>query len=163
MRAPRAFRLAFEASQICAHVVSQATNDTPPNVEQATARQIVEAISTNREQCDSVFGTGTFCRSIDRGQQLQSGLEVMICVDLLCGHYRRARDISRRVHTFVGDSENTTDVECCYGHARRVARAEVERDGYAGPIEVEIFIESVWSMPLDLLLPLVKGPFLAQV
>jgi sugar phosphate isomerase/epimerase len=45
---------------------------------------------------------------------------------------------------------------------RRI-RAAVERTGYVGPIEVEIFNESVWNMPLDLLLPLVKQRFLAHV
>jgi sugar phosphate isomerase/epimerase len=43
---------------------------------------------------------------------------------------------------------------------RRIREA-VERAGYAGPIEVEIFNEAVWSMPLDTLLPLVKERFLA--
>jgi sugar phosphate isomerase/epimerase len=42
-------------------------------------------------------------------------------------------------------------------------RGAVERTGYAGPIEVEIFNESVWSMPLDSLLPLLKERFLAHV
>ena len=38
----------------------------------------------------------------------------------------------------------------------RPIRAAVERAGYAGPIEVEIFNEKVWRMPLDTLLPLIK-------
>ena len=42
-------------------------------------------------------------------------------------------------------------------------RGAVERTGYTGPIEVEIFNESVWSMPLDSLLPLLKERFLAHV
>ncbi|AHG93126.1 Xylose isomerase domain-containing protein TIM barrel (plasmid) [Gemmatirosa kalamazoonensis] len=37
--------------------------------------------------------------------------------------------------------------------------AAVERAGYMGPIEVEIFNEAVWAMPLDELLPLVKRRF----
>ena len=45
---------------------------------------------------------------------------------------------------------------------RRI-RAAVERAGYAGPIEVEIFNEAVWGMPLDELLPLMKERFLAHV
>jgi sugar phosphate isomerase/epimerase len=45
---------------------------------------------------------------------------------------------------------------------RRI-RAAVERAGYTGPIEVEIFNESVWDMPLDALLPLVKKRFLEHV
>lgn len=45
---------------------------------------------------------------------------------------------------------------------RRI-RAAVERAGYAGPIEVEIFNEAVWTMPLDTLLPLVKERFLSCV
>jgi sugar phosphate isomerase/epimerase len=45
---------------------------------------------------------------------------------------------------------------------RRI-RAAVEAAGYAGPIEVEIFNEAVWSMPLDTLLPLVKERFLSCV
>jgi sugar phosphate isomerase/epimerase len=40
-------------------------------------------------------------------------------------------------------------------------RGAVERAGYAGPIEVEIFNEAVWRMPLDTLLPLVKERFLS--
>jgi sugar phosphate isomerase/epimerase len=43
----------------------------------------------------------------------------------------------------------------------RAIRTAVERAGYAGPIEVEIFNAAVWSMPLDALLPLVKERFLA--
>jgi sugar phosphate isomerase/epimerase len=42
-------------------------------------------------------------------------------------------------------------------------RAAVERAGYRGPIEVEIFNESVWAMPLDALLPLLKQRFLEHV
>jgi sugar phosphate isomerase/epimerase len=45
---------------------------------------------------------------------------------------------------------------------RRI-RAAVEGAGYAGPIEVEIFNEAVWSVPLDTLLPLVKERFLSCV
>ena len=45
---------------------------------------------------------------------------------------------------------------------RRI-RTAVERAGYAGAIEVEIFNEAVWSMPLDSLLPLLKKRFLAHV
>jgi sugar phosphate isomerase/epimerase len=45
---------------------------------------------------------------------------------------------------------------------RRI-RAAVEGAGYAGPIEVEIFNEAVWSMPLDTLLPLIKERYLACV
>jgi sugar phosphate isomerase/epimerase len=40
-------------------------------------------------------------------------------------------------------------------------REAVERTGYVGPIEVEIFNEAVWSVPLDTLLPLVKERFLS--
>jgi len=45
---------------------------------------------------------------------------------------------------------------------RRIREA-VERTGYVDPIEVEIFNEAVWSMPLDTLLPLVKERFLSCV
>jgi sugar phosphate isomerase/epimerase len=45
----------------------------------------------------------------------------------------------------------------------RPIRAAVERAGYAGPIEVEIFNEKVWSTPLDTLLPLIKERYLACV
>ena len=45
---------------------------------------------------------------------------------------------------------------------RRI-RDAVERAGYAGPIEVEIFNEAVWAMPLDKLLPLVKQRFAEHV
>ena len=45
---------------------------------------------------------------------------------------------------------------------RRI-RAAVERAGYAGPIEVEIFNESVWGMPIDELLPLLKARFVEHV
>jgi sugar phosphate isomerase/epimerase len=38
----------------------------------------------------------------------------------------------------------------------RKLRGAVERAGYRGPIEVEIFNSAVWSMPLNTLLPLVK-------
>jgi sugar phosphate isomerase/epimerase len=42
-------------------------------------------------------------------------------------------------------------------------RTAVERAGYAGPIEVEIFNEAVWNMPLDTLLPLMKERYLSCV
>lgn len=42
-------------------------------------------------------------------------------------------------------------------------RASVEEAGYARPIEVEIFNETVWSMPLDMLLPLLKARYLECV
>ena len=45
---------------------------------------------------------------------------------------------------------------------RRIREA-VERTGYVDPIEVEIFNEAVWSMPLDTLVPLVKERFLSCV
>src|SRR6266699_4949930 len=45
---------------------------------------------------------------------------------------------------------------------RRIREA-VERTGYAGPIEVEIFNQGVWDMPLDILVPLVKERYLACV
>lgn len=41
----------------------------------------------------------------------------------------------------------------------RKIRAEVERAGYDGVIEVEIFNEQIWSMPLDDLLELTKQRF----
>src|SRR6185295_4835935 len=43
---------------------------------------------------------------------------------------------------------------------RRI-RAEVERAGYRGPIEVEIFNESIWEMPLDDLVCLTRERFMA--
>ena len=45
---------------------------------------------------------------------------------------------------------------------RRI-RSAVERAGYRGPIEVEIFNQSVWDMPLDSLLPLLKERFVEYV
>ena len=42
-------------------------------------------------------------------------------------------------------------------------RAAVERAGYAGPIEVEIFNQAVWDTPLSILVPLVKERYLACV
>jgi sugar phosphate isomerase/epimerase len=45
---------------------------------------------------------------------------------------------------------------------RRI-RAEVERAGYGGPIEVEIFNERIWDMPLEALVRLTKERFVAQV
>jgi sugar phosphate isomerase/epimerase len=44
---------------------------------------------------------------------------------------------------------------------RRI-RGEVERAGYRGPIEVEIFNESIWEMPLDDLVRLTKERFVAN-
>jgi sugar phosphate isomerase/epimerase len=41
---------------------------------------------------------------------------------------------------------------------RRI-RDAVERAGWQGPIEVEIFNDAIWEMPLDELLPLVKARF----
>ena len=43
---------------------------------------------------------------------------------------------------------------------RRI-RAAVDRTGYDGPIEVEIFNEAVWSTPIDELLPRIKERYLA--
>jgi len=45
----------------------------------------------------------------------------------------------------------------------RPIRAAVERAGYAGPIEVEIMNDAIWSTPLDTLLPLIKERYLACV
>ncbi|MEP6732043.1 MAG: sugar phosphate isomerase/epimerase family protein [bacterium] len=45
----------------------------------------------------------------------------------------------------------------------REMRGEVERAGYSGPIEVEIFNEGIWAMPLDELMPLTKERFIACV
>jgi sugar phosphate isomerase/epimerase len=45
---------------------------------------------------------------------------------------------------------------------RRIREA-VERVGYSGPIEVEIFNEAIWSMPIDEVLPRIKERFLACV
>jgi sugar phosphate isomerase/epimerase len=42
-------------------------------------------------------------------------------------------------------------------------RAAVERAGYVGPIEVEIFNQAVWDTPLETLMPLVKERYLACV
>ena len=44
---------------------------------------------------------------------------------------------------------------------RRI-RGEVERAGYRGPIEVEIFNESIWEMPVDDLVRLTKERFVAD-
>jgi sugar phosphate isomerase/epimerase len=41
----------------------------------------------------------------------------------------------------------------------RKIRGEIERAGYRGPIEVEIFNESIWEMPLDDLVRLTKERF----
>jgi sugar phosphate isomerase/epimerase len=45
----------------------------------------------------------------------------------------------------------------------RKLRAAVESAGYTGPIEVEIFNDAVWSVPLDSLLPLIKERYLSCV
>jgi sugar phosphate isomerase/epimerase len=45
----------------------------------------------------------------------------------------------------------------------RPIRAAVERAGWGGPIEVEIFNDDVWATPLDELLPLVKRRFAERV
>ena len=45
---------------------------------------------------------------------------------------------------------------------RRIREA-VERAGYLGAIEVEIFNQAVWNTPLDTLLPLIKERYLACV
>jgi len=47
--------------------------------------------------------------------------------------------------------------------ALRRIRAAVERAGYGGPIEVEIFNRAVWNLPVDDLLPLMKARYLAHV
>jgi sugar phosphate isomerase/epimerase len=44
---------------------------------------------------------------------------------------------------------------------RRI-RGEVERAGYSGPIEVEIFNERIWATPLDELVRLTKERFVAH-
>jgi sugar phosphate isomerase/epimerase len=43
----------------------------------------------------------------------------------------------------------------------RAIRGEVERAGYAGRVEVEIFNESIWNMPLDELIQLTRNRFIA--
>ena len=45
----------------------------------------------------------------------------------------------------------------------RKIRGEVERAGYRGPIEVEIFNEKIWSMPLPELVRLTKDRFVGVV
>ncbi|MEO6525006.1 MAG: sugar phosphate isomerase/epimerase family protein [Gemmatimonadaceae bacterium] len=44
----------------------------------------------------------------------------------------------------------------------RKIRGEIERAGYSGPIEVEIFNESIWEMPVDDLVRLTKERFVAN-
>jgi sugar phosphate isomerase/epimerase len=44
---------------------------------------------------------------------------------------------------------------------RRI-RGEVEQAGYQGPIEVEIFNERIWAMPLDEVVRLTRERFVAQ-
>lgn len=43
----------------------------------------------------------------------------------------------------------------------RAIRGEVERAGYAGPIEVEIFNERIWDMPVDELVQFTRDRFIA--
>ena len=43
----------------------------------------------------------------------------------------------------------------------RAIRGVVDRAGYRGPIEVEIFNEQVWGMPLDDVMRLTKDRFVA--
>lgn len=45
----------------------------------------------------------------------------------------------------------------------RKLRESVERAGWSGPIEVEIFNDAVWNTPVDVLLPLMKERFLSCV
>jgi sugar phosphate isomerase/epimerase len=45
----------------------------------------------------------------------------------------------------------------------RRLRESVERAGWSGPIEVEIFNETVWNTPIDELLPRLKERFLSCV
>lgn len=45
----------------------------------------------------------------------------------------------------------------------RKIRAAVEKAGYTGPIEVEIFNETIWAMPLDEVLDLTKKRFVEHV
>jgi sugar phosphate isomerase/epimerase len=45
----------------------------------------------------------------------------------------------------------------------RSIRGVVERAGYSGPIEVEIFNEKIWGMPLDELVQLTKARFVEYV
>ncbi len=45
---------------------------------------------------------------------------------------------------------------------RRI-RSAVERTGYDGPIEVEVFNDTVWTTPIDVLLPRIKERYLACV
>lgn len=45
----------------------------------------------------------------------------------------------------------------------RSIRAAVERAGYCGPIEVEIFNEAIWGLPLDEVLELTKTRFVEHV
>ncbi len=45
----------------------------------------------------------------------------------------------------------------------RKIRGEVERAGYRGPIEVEIFNEKIWAMPLDELARMTKERFMSEV
>jgi len=45
----------------------------------------------------------------------------------------------------------------------RRLRTAVDAIGYSGPIEVEIFNQRVWDMPLDEMLPLIKQRFLEHV
>jgi sugar phosphate isomerase/epimerase len=45
----------------------------------------------------------------------------------------------------------------------RAIRSAVEKAGYRGPIEVEIFNEAIWGMPLDEVLVLTKERFIEYV
>src|SRR6266702_4287103 len=84
------------------------------------------------------------------------------------------REIARAAGRFMGFHVSdwlvpSRDVLMCRGmmgdgviELQRI-RTAVQDAGYAGPIEVEIFNDAVWSTPLDTLLPLVKERYLACV
>src|SRR5207302_874111 len=107
----RELRFPLETGEIGAHVVAETSDDATTEVEQPTARQMIESIAADGdERYAGRRRTAGGRRVVHRRQHFEPGLEVVIGVDLFRGEDRRPRQFGRLVHCLVRDSQNAANV-----------------------------------------------------
>src|SRR5438045_317348 len=107
----RELRLPLEIGESGTHVIAETSDDATAEVEQPTARQVIESIAADGdERYASRRRTAGGRRVVHRRQHFEPGLEVVIGVDLFRREDRRPRQFGRLVHCLVRDSQDAANV-----------------------------------------------------
>lgn len=96
-----------QPQQIVLDRVTKSIDDATTQVEHSAARQMIEPVVAHHGERGPMSVTREATqRIVERGDDLESGLEIVIRIELLRRDYRGAGNVARRLGHFVHDPQD---------------------------------------------------------